>query len=105
MFVENITVIRATLKNFSIELFTKDNKTFVFVSDEELEDGTYTLSITVVDEDGSSRMDNATYIIKIVKVCHMDGFIPIFIFAVVIIILHKKNTFKKQLKNLVVYSF
>ncbi|MCD6571709.1 MAG: hypothetical protein J7K62_00370, partial [Thermoplasmata archaeon] len=71
LFVENITVIRATLNNFSIELFTKDNKTYVFVSDEELEDGTYTQY--------NSRTDNATYVIKIVKVCHMDGFIPILI--------------------------
>ena len=99
MFVENITVIRAILNNFSIELFTKDNKTFVFVSDEELEDGTYTLSITVVDEDGNSRTDNATYAVKTAKVLPSWPIIPILIFAAVIaiivaiIILHKKKYF------------
>jgi len=69
-YVENVTVIKATLNNFSIELLTKDNKTFVFVPDEDLEDGTYTLSIPVVDEDGNSRTDNATYVVKISKVLH-----------------------------------
>jgi len=68
-FEETIPTI-ATLENNNIldQLTTMDHKTFIYTPTLDLADGTYTLSLTVQDDEGNTLMSTSTYTINIAEI-------------------------------------
>jgi hypothetical protein len=86
-FFEETILTIATFGNNNIldQLTTIDHKTFIFTPISDLADGTYTLSLTVQDDEGNTLTSTSTYTINIAKIS--TGEIPWFIIALIAIIL------------------
>jgi len=86
-FFEETILAIATLENNNIldQLTTMDHKTFIFTPTSDLVDGTYTLSLTVQDDEGNTLISTSTYTISIAK--KPTGEIPWLIIILIAIIL------------------
>jgi hypothetical protein len=86
-FFEEIIPTITTLENNNVldEFTTIDHKTFIYTPTSDLVDGTYTLSLTVQDDEGNTLMSTSTYTINIVKIPTRE--IPWLIITLIAIIL------------------
>jgi hypothetical protein len=86
-FFEETILTIATLENNNIldQLTTMDHKTFIFTPTSDLVDGTYTLSLTVQDDEGNTLISTSTYTISIAKIPTVES--PWLIITLIAIIL------------------
>jgi len=97
-FEETIPTI-ATLENNNIlnQLTTMDHKTFIYTPTLDLVDGTYTLSLTVQDDEENTLMTTSTYTINIAKIPTIDiswliiTFIAIILLIVIILVILRRR--------------
>ena len=91
-YTEKVTIQQATLNDLTIVFYTEDHKVFTYTPETDLEEGTYTLSITVEDAQGNTLTSAQTFTIDLPGVEEPEekpeeGFPwPIVIVVVIIII-------------------
>jgi hypothetical protein len=86
-FFEETSLIIATFENSNVldQLTTMDHKTYLFTPTSDLIDGTYTLTLSVQDNEGNTLTATSTYTINIAKIPTTE--IPWFILMLISIVL------------------
>jgi hypothetical protein len=86
-FFEETTITAAFLGDTDIrdQIFTTDNITYVFTPSSDLADGSYTLSLTAMDDEGNSISSTSTYIISAPRVSSAG--IPWFVILIIACVL------------------
>jgi PKD repeat protein len=98
-YFEPVSILTVTLNNQDIagQITTTDRKTFTFTPTSDLAEGTYTLSLTVEDDDSNTLTSTATYTINLAKPTGGIPWLIIILIGIIVIVIIVLIILRKRL--------